>query len=773
MSFEDSSPLQHSKVDQRARESGNDSAPIFLLPDEQRAYDAIVKDYKVLKVPDYFIDKWVPLLDAAEGWVVLSFRQLAFVVRSKDPVGTMPAKATLRSLARWSGLTFQHVGKVLKRAEYLHWFVHRQDGASLGQHPGRRSKAPIYLVRIEVPLTPADQARLVSYLQANLPSNDKEWLQLLHRAISAKKNDLPDGAVLPSEPKTIDGIVRDLRNPAEQLPNELELACVELHNRWVTTNFRQVTHYFIKRFLPHLTPSLAFLIVWARKHAQRDDSQYPTGELRISGWNDMAEAVNVAPYSVSRWLSDKDTYPHSRLFFTDIYEEQSGEGEIDDINEDSIIVSGIPVQVDPSTEINEPLYLGDRVKYSAIRDLNADTETTLVARRIQQTQETRVEYLFKKEGLLLQVRISEPIHPDDMERYERLRSSLETDAPFGNTTKSDKVITVSDMRSTKDDYLETQSDEDLSEVDKDPAESDTSRTKGDIEPTETDIKRTDSDALRHLLRDSPKIHSKEESYKQQLQEHTHTLKNSIQQQASVNVAVAVSSSWDISKILTEAAIRKSDRRPIEKRWDELQQAFVAWLLWSLATKTIESPVLHTVSRIKDRDPPPEGFLDLAVVTSDKIWMWLLGDMDEVPDQYYETVQLLREQGADQALLRIGFDPSEFSRDEDVELLVEDDAYVAVPDSEEIDDSCGTLIGGRTARDTWVAALGQLQMEIPKASFDTWLRDAEIVGYSEGVFEIGVQNTYARDWLDDRLKSTAGRVLTGVVGEKMKVRFVVM
>ncbi|MCJ7568480.1 MAG: hypothetical protein MUO58_13150, partial [Anaerolineales bacterium] len=210
MSFEDYSPLQHSKVDQQTQESGKDSAPIFLLPDEQRAYDSIVKDYKVLKVPDYFIDKWVPLLDAAEGWVVLSFRQLAFVVRSKDPVGTMPAKATLRSLARWSGLTFQHVGKVLKRAEYLHWFVRRQDGAHLGQHPGRRSKAPTYLVRIEIPLTPADQARLESYLQANLPSNDKEWLQLLHRAISSKKAELPDGIVLPTEPKTIDGIVRQL-----------------------------------------------------------------------------------------------------------------------------------------------------------------------------------------------------------------------------------------------------------------------------------------------------------------------------------------------------------------------------------------------------------------------------------------------------------------------------------------------------------------------------------------------------------------------------------
>jgi hypothetical protein len=124
-------------------------------------------------------------------------------------------------------------------------------------------------------------------------------------------------------------------------------------------------------------------------------------------------------------------------------------------------------------------------------------------------------------------------------------------------------------------------------------------------------------------------------------------------------------------------------------------------------------------------------------------------------------------------LRIGFDPPELDYDEDSGDLSGEDTLLQTLAGEEMDDGCGTLIGGRTAQDTWVAALGQLQMEIPKASFDTWLRDADLIGYREGVFEVGVQNTYARDWLEDRLKSTAGRVLTGVVGEKTEVRFVVM
>ena len=36
-----------------------------------------------------------------------------------------------------------------------------------------------------------------------------------------------------------------------------------------------------------------------------------------------------------------------------------------------------------------------------------------------------------------------------------------------------------------------------------------------------------------------------------------------------------------------------------------------------------------------------------------------------------------------------------------------------------------------AEQAWQSALGQLQMEMPKASFDTWLRDTSLVAYDEG------------------------------------------
>lgn len=77
-----------------------------------------------------------------------------------------------------------------------------------------------------------------------------------------------------------------------------------------------------------------------------------------------------------------------------------------------------------------------------------------------------------------------------------------------------------------------------------------------------------------------------------------------------------------------------------------------------------------------------------------------------------------------------------------------------------------------ADQAWRAVLGQLQMEMPKAAFDTWVRDAEFISYEDGSFIIGVQNAYARDWLQNRLASSAARILAGMMNRTVEVRFII-
>ncbi len=74
---------------------------------------------------------------------------------------------------------------------------------------------------------------------------------------------------------------------------------------------------------------------------------------------------------------------------------------------------------------------------------------------------------------------------------------------------------------------------------------------------------------------------------------------------------------------------------------------------------------------------------------------------------------------------------------------------------------------------WQSVLGQLQMEMPKASFDTWLRDTQPLSYESGTLTVGVRNAYARDWLENRLTSTVDRLLVGILNLNASVDFVVM
>ncbi|MGQ9786729.1 MAG: chromosomal replication initiator protein DnaA [Anaerolineae bacterium] len=73
---------------------------------------------------------------------------------------------------------------------------------------------------------------------------------------------------------------------------------------------------------------------------------------------------------------------------------------------------------------------------------------------------------------------------------------------------------------------------------------------------------------------------------------------------------------------------------------------------------------------------------------------------------------------------------------------------------------------------WQAALGELQMQMTKATFDTWVKPTHAIAYEDGTFIIGVQNGYAKDWLENRLMGVIKRTLTGIVNRSVEVRFVV-
>src|SRR5512141_2707954 len=73
---------------------------------------------------------------------------------------------------------------------------------------------------------------------------------------------------------------------------------------------------------------------------------------------------------------------------------------------------------------------------------------------------------------------------------------------------------------------------------------------------------------------------------------------------------------------------------------------------------------------------------------------------------------------------------------------------------------------------WQAALGQLQLEMPRQTFETWVRGTALLKQEDGALVVGVPNAYAKDWLENRLLGTVRRTLSSLMGHAVDVRFVV-
>ena len=74
---------------------------------------------------------------------------------------------------------------------------------------------------------------------------------------------------------------------------------------------------------------------------------------------------------------------------------------------------------------------------------------------------------------------------------------------------------------------------------------------------------------------------------------------------------------------------------------------------------------------------------------------------------------------------------------------------------------------------WQIALGELELQMTRATFDTWLRATHCIGIENGnTLVISVKNGYAIEWLENRLYTMIQRTLHRLTDKEMHARFVV-
>lgn len=80
------------------------------------------------------------------------------------------------------------------------------------------------------------------------------------------------------------------------------------------------------------------------------------------------------------------------------------------------------------------------------------------------------------------------------------------------------------------------------------------------------------------------------------------------------------------------------------------------------------------------------------------------------------------------------------------------------------------MGARSAREIWEAALGELQIQVNKPNYRTWLEKTVGLSYQDNQFIVGVPNTFVAEYLDNNQRSLIEKTLIGLTRHDIKVLF---
>ncbi len=76
----------------------------------------------------------------------------------------------------------------------------------------------------------------------------------------------------------------------------------------------------------------------------------------------------------------------------------------------------------------------------------------------------------------------------------------------------------------------------------------------------------------------------------------------------------------------------------------------------------------------------------------------------------------------------------------------------------------------SARESWRAVLGELELQLPRPTFDTWLKQTDGVACDESSFLVAAPTAFAVTWLERRMYADIQKTVEKVTGQALEIRF---
>lgn len=83
---------------------------------------------------------------------------------------------------------------------------------------------------------------------------------------------------------------------------------------------------------------------------------------------------------------------------------------------------------------------------------------------------------------------------------------------------------------------------------------------------------------------------------------------------------------------------------------------------------------------------------------------------------------------------------------------------------------GVSMTTNQAKHVWETALGQLEVQVTRPSYETWLKNTVGIEHSDGEFVVGTPNAFVAEMLEQRMYSLISQAMERITSEPVDVRF---
>lgn len=285
-------------------------------------YDRVVKPQQRFLIPNYYIEYWVNRLGPTLSWIIVSLQQACW--RENNDQCTISQSI----IAEEIGMERRTVGRVLKENLLRHWFIPDIEYQKGVIHRASKTYQPLpykYTVYLSIPLTPEHMAGLAEYFRQECPNpsfsaveqaiakllelKSREALALLEKQYLKASRQFEAPLPLTELVEITTGL--KMKDLALAKANELEQKLAGLHTHLTEIGHTICRQYFRLTWVPELGPAMAWLIMVLRSRCYYNSDQDELRDVYTWRKKDLAALIGQSRYNLRLLL----THPYAGHFF--------------------------------------------------------------------------------------------------------------------------------------------------------------------------------------------------------------------------------------------------------------------------------------------------------------------------------------------------------------------------------------------------------------------------------------------------------------------------